>query len=119
MKTAQELVKEFEDYLLQKGIAPKTIESYTTDVHLFHDYIQANGVRDVTLLKRFYVTNYKQWLQDGGYAVATVRKSIPYNTSLQPVFGEQAVPKRAGGVSKEGPSKDCNWESKGCRCSYR
>lgn len=76
MKSAQDLVKEFEDYLVQNGIAPKTIESYTTDVRLFHDYIQANGVRDVTQLKRFYVTNYKQWLQDGGYAIATINKKI-------------------------------------------
>ncbi|MCM3567003.1 tyrosine-type recombinase/integrase [Neobacillus mesonae] len=76
MKSAQDLVKEFEDHLFQNGIAPKTIESYKTDVRLFHDYIQANGVRDVTQLKRFYVTNYKEWLQDGGYAIATINKKI-------------------------------------------
>jgi integrase/recombinase XerD len=76
MKTAKDLVKEFEDYLIQNGIAPKTIESYTTDVRLFNDYIQENGVKELTILKRLYVTNYKQWLQDGGYAIATINKKI-------------------------------------------
>jgi integrase/recombinase XerD len=70
------LEKEFEEYLNQNGIAPKTIESYTTDVRLFNDYIQEQGVQDTACLKCFYVINYKKRLQDGGYAVATINKKI-------------------------------------------
>jgi integrase/recombinase XerD len=72
----QQLEKEFEEYLIENGITSKTIESYTTDVRLFNDYILLQGVRDLAGLKRFYIINYKQWLQDRGYAVATINKKI-------------------------------------------
>lgn len=72
----QTIEKEFEEYLIHHGIASKTIESYTTDVRLFNDFIQEKGVKDIASLKRFYITNYKQWLQDRGYALATINKKL-------------------------------------------
>jgi integrase/recombinase XerD len=72
----QQLEKEFEEYLTENGIALKTIESYTTDVRLFNEFIQEKGVQDIASLKHFYIINYKQWLQDSGYAVATINKKI-------------------------------------------
>jgi site-specific recombinase XerD len=63
----QTIEKEFEEYLIHNGIALKTIESYTTDVRFFNDFIQERGVKDIASLKRFYITNYKQWMQELGY----------------------------------------------------
>ena len=76
MDVRQAIEKEFEEYLIQNGIAPKTIESYTTDVRLFNDFIQEKGVKDIASLKRFYITNYKEWMQERGYAIATINKKI-------------------------------------------
>ncbi|MGE5661547.1 MAG: tyrosine-type recombinase/integrase, partial [Ignavibacteriales bacterium] len=77
---------QFENYLLDSGIAPKTIESYTTDVHLFNTYLIEKGVKDMTELKRLYIVQYKQWLYDQGYAIATINKKInslqAYNSFL-------------------------------------
>lgn len=70
------LETEFRNCLIENGIADKTVESYTCDVHLFNDYLLEQGVKEIEQLKRFYIVNYKQWLLEKGYAVATINKKI-------------------------------------------
>lgn len=67
---------EFARHLAENGIAAKTIESYTGDVRLFNQYLTQQGVREVTAIQRFYIVNYKQWMLEKGYEVATINKKI-------------------------------------------
>ncbi|WP_019121122.1 site-specific integrase [Brevibacillus massiliensis] len=55
-------ITQFEQYLLENGIAPKTIESYVGDVRGFCEYLRQMGVESETDLKRFYVVSYKNHL---------------------------------------------------------
>ncbi|MGM0710697.1 site-specific integrase [Brevibacillus parabrevis] len=68
-------IKEFEQYLVENGIAPKTIESYMGDVKGFCVYLERMGVEQPMHLKRFYVSSYKNHLENK-YAVATINKKI-------------------------------------------
>jgi len=70
------IVKEFENYLEENGIAPKTIESYVSDINGFHHYLKEQGVKDERILHRFYVVSYKQKVVNEGFAVATINKKI-------------------------------------------
>ncbi|WP_232697862.1 tyrosine-type recombinase/integrase [Brevibacillus daliensis] len=69
-------IEEFEQYLVENGIAPKTIESYVGDVRAFSVYLIEMGVEQLTDLKRFYVSSYKNHLMENKYAVATINKKI-------------------------------------------
>jgi integrase/recombinase XerD len=69
-------IEEFEQYLMENGIAPKTIESYVGDVKGFCVYLEGMGVEQPTDLKRFYVSSYKSHLMENKYAVATINKKI-------------------------------------------
>lgn len=70
------IVKEFENYLRVNGIAPKTIESYVSDINGFHHYLKEQGVKDEKIIHRFYVVSYKQKVLEEGFAVATINKKI-------------------------------------------
>jgi len=76
LELRRELEADFQRYLTESGMAGKTVESYTTDVRLFNDYLALNGIKDFGKLKRFYIVNYKQMISERGYAVATVNKKI-------------------------------------------
>ncbi|WP_409176061.1 site-specific integrase [Brevibacillus fortis] len=69
-------IKEFEQYLVENGIAPKTIESYVGDVKGFCTFLQGMGVEQPTDLKRFYVSSFKNYLTENKYALATINKNI-------------------------------------------
>ncbi|MGF9796871.1 tyrosine-type recombinase/integrase [Brevibacillus agri] len=71
-----DVIQEFEQYLVENGIAPKTIESYVGDVKGFAEYLAGMGVNDLADLKRFYVASYKNHLIDAKYKVATINKKI-------------------------------------------
>ncbi|MCM3625535.1 tyrosine-type recombinase/integrase [Brevibacillus borstelensis] len=71
-----EVIQQFEEYLVENGIAPKTIESYIGDVRAFCVYLEGMGVEQPTDLKRFYVSTYKNHLMETKYAVATINKKI-------------------------------------------
>ncbi|RNB90216.1 integrase [Brevibacillus nitrificans] len=71
-----DVIQHFEQYLVENGIAPKTIESYVGDVKAFCVYLEGMGVEQPTDLKRFYVSSYKNHLMENKYAVATVNKKI-------------------------------------------
>ncbi|QQE74133.1 tyrosine-type recombinase/integrase [Brevibacillus composti] len=71
-----DVIQQFEEYLVENGIAPKTIESYVGDVRAFCAFLREMGVDQPTDLKRFYVSSYKSRLTDSKYAVATINKKI-------------------------------------------
>ncbi|MBY0055142.1 tyrosine-type recombinase/integrase [Brevibacillus agri] len=71
-----DVIQQFEQYLVENGIAPKTIESYVGDVKAFATYLAGMGVNDLADLKRFYVASYKNHLIDAKYKVATINKKI-------------------------------------------
>ncbi|EST55368.1 integrase [Brevibacillus panacihumi W25] len=71
-----QLIEEFELFLLENGIAPKTIESYVGDVKAFCAFLTGMGVEQLADLKRFYVSSYKNHLMENKYAVATINKKI-------------------------------------------
>lgn len=89
--------KQFEQYLFENGIAPKTIESYVGDVVMFNQYLREQGVREIQQIKRFYVMSYKKRLIDEDYAITTINKKInslqAYNLFLlkEGVVSEQVV----------------------------
>ncbi|MCM3561798.1 tyrosine-type recombinase/integrase [Brevibacillus borstelensis] len=90
-------IKQFEQYLVENGIAQKTIESYVGDVKGFCEYLRQMGVESETDLKRFYVVSYKNHLVENKYAVATINKKInslqAYNLYLieKGILTEQVV----------------------------
>ena len=69
-------IEKFEQYLVENGIASKTMESYVSDVRAFCVFLQGMGVEQPTDLKRFYVSSYKNHLMENKYAVATINKKI-------------------------------------------
>jgi len=71
-----DVISQFEQYLVENGIAPKTIESYVGDVKGFAEYLAGMGVDDPADLKRFYVAIYKNHLIEAKYKVATINKKI-------------------------------------------
>lgn len=71
-----DVISQFEQYLVENGIAPKTIESYVGDVKGFAEYLAGMGVEDPADLKRFYVASYKNYLIEAKYKVATINKKI-------------------------------------------
>lgn len=81
-------IEEFEQYLVENGIAPKTIESYVGDVKGFFVFLQGMGAVQPTDLKRFYVSSFKNHLTENKYAVATINKKInslqSFNLFLRP-----------------------------------
>jgi integrase/recombinase XerD len=48
-----DVISQFKKYLVENGIAPKTIESYVGDVRGFYEYLAGMGVEETADLKRF------------------------------------------------------------------
>lgn len=71
-----ELVKEFEQWLVEEGKAPTTVQSYVGDVIGFQKYLAEKVADDTQLLSRFAFVRYKQYLQDQSFSVATINKKI-------------------------------------------
>lgn len=77
----------FEQWLMEDGKSPKTIESYYNDVKQFQRYLEKKGSSDQSMLSRFAFVRYKQHLLDEAFAVATINKKVNslkvYNDFLQ------------------------------------
>lgn len=69
-------IEAFAQWLLEEGKAPKTIESYVTDVKGFQGYLQKRS-SDQTVLSRFSFVRYKEHLIKKNYAVSTINKKPP------------------------------------------
>lgn len=84
-----ELAKAFEQWLLEEGRSPKTIESYVGDVKSFQKYLREKAVNEQQPLSRFSFVRYKQHLLDHDFAVSTINKKINslkvYNDFLQKI----------------------------------
>jgi integrase/recombinase XerD len=72
-----DVIQQFEQYLVENGIAPKTIESYVGDVKAFAAYLAGMGVENPADLKRFYIASYKNHLNESKYAVDIACKTNP------------------------------------------
>lgn len=81
-----ELVKGFEKWLFEEGRAETTIESYTTDVRKYNEYLNEKANESLPL-SRFSFVRYKQYLIDQKFSTATINKKINslkvYNDYLQ------------------------------------
>lgn len=71
-----QLIEEFEQSLIENGIAQKTRVSYVGDVKAFCTFLTGMGVEQPADLKRFYISSYKNHLMENKYAVATINKKI-------------------------------------------
>lgn len=71
-----DLVQEFNRWLIEEGRAPKTIESYVGDVNGFNVYLREKAVEEMQPLSRFSFVRYKQQLLDKQFAIATINKKI-------------------------------------------
>ncbi|RDW21369.1 integrase [Oceanobacillus arenosus] len=68
-------IESFAQWLLEEGKAPKTIESYVTDIKGFQSYLQKRS-NDQTVLSRFSFVRYKEYLIKQNYAVSTINKKV-------------------------------------------
>ena len=71
-----EIVESFKISLIEDGKSPKTIESYIGDIKAFIEFLGSKGVDFNGNLQRFYVVNYKNFLVESNYEVATINKKI-------------------------------------------
>lgn len=71
-----EILKDFENYLLEDGKRAKTIESYVRDVKELLNYLKDKGVIFDGTLSRFYIISYKTYLLDKEYERTTINKRI-------------------------------------------
>ena len=74
--TMNEIVESFKISLIEDGKSPKTIESYIGDIKAFIEFLGSKGVDFNGNLQRFYVVNYKNFLVESNYEVATINKKI-------------------------------------------
>ncbi|EKQ53036.1 MULTISPECIES: tyrosine-type recombinase/integrase [unclassified Clostridium] len=52
------------------------MQSYVSDITAFLKYLGTMGVEFDRVLKRFYITNYKNYLVDNNYEPATINKKV-------------------------------------------
>ena len=64
------LVKDFEQWLVEEGKAQTTIESYIGDVKGFQKYLNEKVADEQQLLSRFAFVRYKQYLLDQSFAIS-------------------------------------------------
>jgi site-specific recombinase XerD len=71
-------IKEFESWLIQDGISPKTIESYVGDVKGFQLFLNSkiNSVSSTINFNKFSFVRYKEYLTEKKYKVSTINKKI-------------------------------------------
>ncbi|WP_035284491.1 MULTISPECIES: tyrosine-type recombinase/integrase [unclassified Clostridium] len=61
---------------MEDGKSTNTIQSYVGDITAFLKYLGTMGVEFDGVLKRFYVTSYKNYLVDNSYEPATINKKV-------------------------------------------
>jgi integrase/recombinase XerD len=66
------IVEEFKTHIMEDGKSTNTIQSYVRDVTAFIKYIGTMNVKFDGVLKRFYITSYKNYLVDNSYGHATI-----------------------------------------------
>jgi integrase/recombinase XerD len=82
--TMKDQLASFEQWLMEEGRALKTIESYTSDVKAFQQFLREKSSTESQSLSRFAFVRYKQHLLDQSFAMSTINKQV---TSLK-VFND-------------------------------
>ncbi|WP_233192587.1 tyrosine-type recombinase/integrase [Sporosarcina sp. P2] len=81
------MLERFQQWLIEDGKSPKTVESYCNDVKQFQKYLQKEAVNEETSLSRYSFVRYKQHLLDEGFEVSTINNKVNslkvYNDYLQ------------------------------------
>ncbi|MCM3079633.1 site-specific integrase [Brevibacillus invocatus] len=80
-----DVIQQFEEYLVENGIVPKTIESHVGEVKAFGVFLEGMGVEQSTGLKHFYISSYKNHLMENKYAMATINKKIDSLQAFNPL----------------------------------
>lgn len=70
------LVEEFKINLMEDGKSNCTIQSYVGDISGFLKYLSRMGIEFEGVIKRFYITSYKNYLVDNSYEPATINKKV-------------------------------------------
>lgn len=70
------VLNEFQLWLFETGRAPRTIESYVTDVKGFQRFLTEQLPDEDHLLSRFSFVRYKEYLSENAYKVNTINKKI-------------------------------------------
>ena len=71
-----DFLKEFNQWLIEDGKSPKTIESYCNDVKQFQLYLTEKAADEQQPLSRFSFVRYKQHLLDHEYKTSTVNTIV-------------------------------------------
>jgi len=69
-------ILEFQQWLIEDGKSPKTIESYCNDVQKFQEYLAEKVTDENQLLSRFSFVRYKQYLLDQAFKISTINKKV-------------------------------------------
>lgn len=72
----QTSIKDYHEYLIAEGKAPKTIESYLSDVNSFAAYMETVNITSPQHLTRQHILTYRQQLLNLNRRPATVNKAI-------------------------------------------
>ncbi|WP_236886706.1 site-specific integrase [Clostridium beijerinckii] len=70
------IIEQFKTNLIEDGKSTNTVQSYVGDITAFLKYLGTMGVGFDGVLKRFYVTSYKNYLVDNSYEPATINKKV-------------------------------------------
>lgn len=74
--TVNELLLDFEQYLVQDAKGAKTITSYLGDIKAFVQWLEHKKVNFKGNITRMYVNSYKEYLTSNNYSVNTYNKKI-------------------------------------------
>lgn len=73
----QEVLQAFFDYLGADGATPRnTLTAYRTDLRQFAAFLTAGGVTDVHAIRLAELQAFCAWLQERGYATATIARRV-------------------------------------------
>jgi integrase/recombinase XerD len=70
------VLNDFQQWLIEDGKSPKTIESYCNDVKLFQLYVAEKAADEQQLLSRFLFVRYKQYLLEKEFKISTINKKV-------------------------------------------
>ncbi len=73
---SKEILEAFEEDLVADGKAKQTIISYVGDIRDFLKWLKNKEVVFEGNIKRFFITQYKDYLQNQKYAIDTINKKI-------------------------------------------
>ena len=72
----ENIICEFEEWLIADGKAAKTLESYVGDIRTFHQWLKSKGDIYIENLKRFHITSYRNYLVQNNYEINTINKKV-------------------------------------------